>query len=43
MNVLKFKTLFGVCEYLTLTGLTDVSLKRVNGIWEMSHDKGKLN
>lgn len=41
--MLKFHTLFGVCEYLQLTGLTDVTLKRVNGVWELSHNKDKLN
>lgn len=41
--MLKFHTLFGVCEYLQLTGLTDVSLKRVNGIWELSYDRGNMH
>lgn len=43
MNTLKFRTLWGVCEFLEMSGLNQANLIRQHGIWELSYNASQLN
>lgn len=43
MKTLKFRTLWGVCEFLQLTGLESASLIKQDGVWELSYNANQLN
>lgn len=43
MITLKFRTLWGACEFLQMSGLSQASLIRTDGVWELTYNASQLN